>query len=177
MATFYVEKIARVTKNKKRLEEFLRVKITVEGREVTIEGEGDKAYLAEQVIEALDLGFPYSQALTLAKEEDVMLHKVNLKEYSNQKNMERVRGRIIGTQGKALRTIGNLTECYLEIKENTVGIIGDAERVRTAEEAITSIAKGTKHANVYKFLEKAKPAPTIDLKLKGRDGEEETLQQ
>ena len=34
---------------------------------------------------------------------------INIKDYSKNKNLERIRGRLIGTQGKALKTLTDLT--------------------------------------------------------------------
>ena len=65
-----------------------------------------------------------------------------------------------------MRTLSNLTNCYLEIKDNEVGIIGNPENIKTATEAIISMIKGSKHGNVYSFLEKNKVKPIEDLGLK-----------
>ncbi len=159
------EKIIRITRNRKKLEKLLNVKISNRGKEVFIEGEAENEYLAEKVIDALNFGFPYSDAI-LIKTNDYIFEKINIKDYSRNKKLEVVRARIIGKQGKALKTLSKLTKCFLELKDNEIGIIGLPEDIKNAEEAIISLSKGAKHGNVYSFLERNQTKPIIDLGLK-----------
>lgn len=159
------EKIIRIIKNKDNLERELNVKIEINGKEVNISGIPEEEYIAEKVIEALDFGFPFSNALDI-KKDDFLFEILNIKEYTNQKDFERVRGRVIGKDGKALKTISNLSNCNVELSGNKLGIIGDAEGIRNVEEACKLLIKGSKHANVYAYLEKHKVEPIIDLGLK-----------
>lgn len=160
------EKIIRIIKNKPGLERELDVKIGINGKEITLTGKPEKEYLAEKVIEALDFGFPLSNALSIAKE-DVLFEILNIKEHTTQKDFERVRGRIIGKDGKALKTICDLSNCHIELSGNKLGIIGEAECMRNAEEACKLLIKGSKHANVYAYLEKHnQQQPLLDLGLK-----------
>jgi ribosomal RNA assembly protein len=168
MIKLIVDKITRITKNRKKLEEVLNVEIINRGKEVSIEGEAKDEFIAEKVIDALNFGFPYSAAIEI-KTEDLVLDILNIKEYTNQKNLERVRGRVIGRGGKTLKTLSNLTNCYLELKENRVGIIGEPEFIKNAQEALISLIKGSKAANVYAYLEKHRPEPLVDLGLKDPD--------
>ena len=161
------EKLPRITKNRRRLQEKLNVRITNRGKEVKIEGTPEDEYIAEKVIDALNFGFEYSAAVQI-KEEDFTFEILNIKEYTKRQNLKMVRARIIGTQRKALNTIEQLTECKLELKDNQVGIIGPVESIENAQTAIISIIHGAKQSNAYKFLEKNKPQPIIDLGLKER---------
>ena len=165
MIKLIIDKLARITKNRKKLEEILNVIIIHRGTEVYIDGEPEDEYVAEKVINALNFGFPFSVAIEI-KKEDLMFEVLNIKHYTNQKNLARVRGRIIGAKGKTIKIISELSNCYLEIKDNKVGIIGEPEFIKNAQEAIISIAKGTKQANVYNYLEKHRPEPLVDLGLK-----------
>jgi len=159
------EKIARIIKGKKKLEKELNVKLLIHGKEVEIEGEPEDEYVAEKVIEALEFGFPFSVAL-LIKEQDFMFEALNIKDYTKRKDLEKIRARIIGTKGKTLRTLLELTKCHFEIKDNQVGIIGEPEYMRNSQEAMISLIHGAKHANVYSFLEKHQVKPVLDLGLK-----------
>jgi len=67
METIYCEKLPRILKNKKRLETALQVKITNQGQDVTIQGTPEAEYVAEKVIDALNMGFPYSISLMIKK--------------------------------------------------------------------------------------------------------------
>ena len=165
MKQIYSEKLPRILKNKKRLESVLKVKITNKGQEISIDGKPEDEYIAEKVIDALNFGFPFSNAL-LIKEQDHMFEIINLKDHTKRTDLQRIRARIIGTQGKTLKTLCTLTKCCFELKDNEVGIIGDPECIENAQQAITSIIKGSKQSNVYKFLESHQPEPVVDLGLK-----------
>lgn len=165
MIKLIVEKLARITKNRKKLEAVLDVKIENRGTEIYIEGLPENEYTAEKVILALDFGFPYSVAIEV-KTEDLAFQSLNIKDYTNQKNLPRVRGRIIGAGGKTLKTISTLSNCYMELKDNKIGIIGEYESLKYAEEALILLIKGTKTGNVYAYLEKHHPEELIDLGLK-----------
>ena len=165
METIICEKIQRITKNRARLEKALGVKITNKGKDVIIDGAPEDEYFAEKVIVALDFGFPFSIAL-LVKDEDNILETLNIKDYTKKKDLKMVRARIIGTKGKALRTLNELTKCHFELKDNQVGIIGEPEYIKNAQEGMISLIRGAKWANVYAFLEKHQVKPILDLGLK-----------
>jgi len=165
METVICEKPARIIKNRERLERELKVKIMNKDGEITIDGSPEDEYFTEKVITALDFGFPFSVAL-LIKTEDFMFETLNIKDYTRKKDLERVRARIIGTKGKTLRTLNELTKCYFELKDNRVGIIGEPEYIKNAQEGMISLIRGAKWANVYAFLEKHQVKPIIDLGLK-----------
>lgn len=165
MKTLIIEKLARIIKNKKKLEESLKIKITNRGKEVTIRGDPENETQATRVIEALNFGFPYIEAMRII-EEDLLFETVNIKDYTNKANLERIRGRVIGQGGKTLKVLSDLTGCGLELKENKVGIVGEAENLKRASEALISIIKGSKQGAVYKELENNMPHPIDDLGLK-----------
>jgi len=165
MKKLLIEKLPRITKNRKKLETKLNVKITNRGKEVYIEGKPEDEHIAEKVVDALDFGFSFSKAITI-KEEDFEFEKFNIKDYTKRKDLERIRARIIGTKGKTLQTLSNLTKCGLELKDNWVGIIGPPENLKNAQEAIVSIIQGSKQGNIYSYLEKHQIKPVGDLGLK-----------
>lgn len=159
------EKIPRIVKNKKKLEIELNVKIRNRGKETFIEGEPEEEFIAEKVIEALNFGFPFSTALEI-KRDNSIFEIINIKEYTPKKNLGLIRARIIGTKAKTLKTLSELTKCAFELKENYIGIIGPAEEIKNAQNAVIMIIQGTKQSNVYKYLEKHQPKPILDLGLK-----------
>ena len=165
MKKILLDKVARIIKNKKRLEKILKVKITNRGKEVFIEGGSENEYTAEKVIDALNMGFPFGTAISI-KEDNFSFEILNIKDYTKRKDLERVRARIIGKGGKTLKTLHELTKCYFELNNNNVGIIGDSEHIKNAEGAVVAIIKGAKQSNVYSFLEKHQPEKVIDLGLK-----------
>lgn len=166
MKKIICDKIIRIIKNRKKLEEILNVKINNSGNEVSIEGEPHEEYIAEKVIDALNFGFPYSTAISI-KTEDKIFETINIKEYAKG-NLERVRGRIIGKNGRVLKNLTNLTDCDLELKDNHIAIIGKDEEIERTIKAIISLLYGTKHSAVYGMLEKADREPIYDFKLKDK---------
>ena len=171
MKSLICEKIARIIKGKQKLEKELNVKIFIRGKEVDVEGNPEDEYIAEKVIEALNFGFHFSIAI-LIKEEDCIFEILNIKDYTKRKDLESIRARIIGKEGKTLRTLNQLTHCYFELKDNNVGIIGNGENIKIANEALISLLQGSKQANVYSFLEKHQPQQILDLGLKEKKKKE-----
>jgi len=155
MKQIFSEKIPRILKNKKRLEEILNVKITNKGREIFIHGEPEDEYFAEKVIDALNFGFPFSVAI-LIKKEDLILEIINIKDYTKRKDLDRIRARIIGKEGKTLKILTQLTNCHFELKDNEVGIVGPPEEIKNGQESIISIIRGAKQSNVYNFAKRKK---------------------
>lgn len=165
MIKLICNKLPRITKNHKRLEDNLGVKITTRGKEVYVNGNPEAEYEAEKIIEALEFGFPYSTVLLL-KDGEYIFEIINIKHYTTRKDLARIKGRIIGAKGKTLKTLSHLTKCYFEIKDNCIGIIGDPEYIKNAQEAIIHLIKGAKQANIYSYLEQHQPEPIFDLGLK-----------
>jgi ribosomal RNA assembly protein len=165
MKKLICEKAGLIIKNRIQLTEALNVEITNRGKEIYIDGHPEEEYFAEKVIDAINFGFSVSTAL-LIKKEDLIFEILNIKEHTTRKDLERIRGRIIGKEGKALKVLTTLTGCFFEMNENQIGIIGSPECIQNAQDACISIIKGSKHANVYCHLEKNRPEKVYDLGLK-----------
>ena len=164
METIYCKKLPRIIKNKKRLESVLGVKITNRGKEVTISGKPEAEYIAEKVIGALNFGFPFTAAMQL--KEGFVFEIINIKDHTKRKDLERIRGRIIGTGGRTLKTLHDLIKGNLEIQDNRIGVICPPENMKVAQEAIVGLVKGAKQGNVYGFLERNQIRDIDDLGLK-----------
>ena len=121
MRKIILDKIIRVVKARKKLEKELGIKLTFNGKELTIEGKPEEEYVAEKVLEAINFGFAIDAALMI-KEEELTFEILNIKDYTKRNDLERIRGRIIGTNGKTKSTLINLTECFIEIKDNKVTV-------------------------------------------------------
>ena len=165
MIKLIVNKLPRIIKSKKKLEQILNIKITNRGKEISLSGKPEDEYIAEKVIEALNFGFPFSNAI-LIKEQGFVFEILNIKKHTRRRDLKRIRARIIGKKGKTLSTLSQLTKCYFELKDNRVGIIGDPEYIENAQEAVIQLIKGSKQGNVYSYLEKHQVKPIIDLGLK-----------
>jgi ribosomal RNA assembly protein len=141
---------------KRQIEEATKTKIDVKSDEgdVFIRGEDSiLLYSAREIIRAVGRGFNPEIAMLLLKQE-YSLEMVNLRELVDEQHMMRLKGRVIGADGKARKNIEFLTETYISIYGKTIGIIGESENVVVAKRAIESLISGSNHASVYKWLEK-----------------------
>lgn len=143
---------------KKDLEGQTKSKITIDSKEgdVFITGKDSLGlFAAREVVKAIARGFNPEIAQLLLKQ-DYVIEIVNITEYSDKKNhIQRMRGRVIGADGKARTTIENLTETYIVIYGKTIAVIGTNERAMLARRAVETLLDGSTHASVYKWLEKA----------------------
>lgn len=167
MIRITLDKIKEIRKYQKKLEKELKVTIGFHGEEIVIEGEGEDEYIAQKVIEAIDFGFSINKALKI-KKEDFIFEILDIKSYTRQKNFKRVKGRVIGTGGKTIQTLSNLTNCNFEVNNNRLGIVGSPELIKNAQDAATLLIQGSKQANVYSYLERHRIKPVLDLGLKER---------
>ena len=170
METLYFKKVKELVNEKERLEKQLEVKINVQGKKVTVEGDSFKEYESLIILEAMQFGFSAKEALELLTE-DIIFRKIPIKQFTRRKNLKEVRGRIIGKEGKTKKTIEDISGCEIKINEelNQIGLIGPAEEIEEATTAITNLIRGTKRANVYRFLERinaGKKDFSTDLGLK-----------
>lgn len=142
---------------KKSIEEETKSKIKVDSKEGDIFVSGEDAlglYTAREVIKAVGRGFNPDVAKLLLKQ-DYVFEIVSLSDYvKNKGSMIRLKGRVIGKEGKARKLIENFTESYMCVYGKTIGIIGEPESASAAKQAVESLLRGSAHANVYKWLEK-----------------------
>jgi len=162
---FKKETIRKISQNKGKLEKKLKVKIQIKGQNISLSGNEFDTYIAEKVFGAVERTFPIPTALLLTNE-DYMLEDIPIKDIT-KKDVTTVKARIIGTKGKTLRTMQELSECNIVLHNNTVSILGPAEKIKDAENAVKSLIRGSKQSNVYKYLERQKKKLEIeDLGLK-----------
>jgi len=144
-------------KNIKRIEEAFNVKLSFKENNIEISSpkkDTPEEYIASKALEALSLGFNIETVVAL---EDITfcLKVIDLKGYAHGSRLSVVVGRIIGKEGKSKRVLETLSGCEIVISEHYVGIMGKAESVEIASEAIEKLIRGSEHANVFKFLEKS----------------------
>ncbi len=143
---------------KRRIEEALNVRVRVDSAnsEVRISPREGATVVnvlrARDVVRAISYGFSPERALRLLDESQV-LDVIDLKEVCrSREDMVRIKGRIIGREGKARAMIEDLTGAYLSVYDRYVAIIGDYEQVRVAREAVLMLIQGRQHRTVYNFL-------------------------
>ncbi len=149
--------IGREGSVKKEIEESTKTKLDIDSKEGDIFISGEDAlglYTAREIIKAVGRGFNPEIARLLLKPEYIF-EVVDLSEFAKSKeSMLRLKGRVIGKEGKSRRLIEELTECSISVFGKTISVIGLPESASDARRAIESLLRGSTHANVYKWLEK-----------------------
>jgi len=151
----YTERLREILKNKNKIEKELGIKLSNKGRNIFIEGPAENEYLCLRIIEAINLGFTLEKALNL-KNEETILHILNIKDITKRNDLERVRARLIGTHGKTRENIENLSDCLVSVHDNRVGIIGQVGCIEEAIISLKCLIQGSKQGNIYARLEKKK---------------------
>lgn len=153
MQTIHFPRLLEIKRNKTDLEKKLNIKIIIQGHKITIKGDILDEFEASKVLDAINFGFSAKQAISL-KDDFITLRIISIKDFTKKKNLKIVRARLIGRKGRTRRTIENLTNCEIIIKDNEIGIIGDIESIEDIITAIGSLIRGTKQSNTYRYLEK-----------------------
>lgn len=147
-------------KTKKRIEATFMIDLTIDGETGNVDikvkpNQPDVSvlFIARNMIRAIGRGFSPKNAFALINETyDLMV--VDLEEYvGRSKNAQnRVKGRIIGKEGKSRIMIEELTDCLISVYGGTVGIIGPYEMLPVAKEAVEMLINGSFHKTVWNHL-------------------------
>jgi ribosomal RNA assembly protein len=146
---------------KKNIEEKLSVELQIDSDsgDVTLtmnEKATDPSMLfkAKDVVTALGRGFSPEHAFRLVRDEDALLDMIDLRTVfgKSEADIKRVKGRIIGMNGKTRRLIEELTGTHVAVFGHTVSIIGTIEQAAVAREAVEMLVRGSMHSTVYRFL-------------------------
>ena len=146
---------------KKKVEMETGVSISVDSSEGYVEVDGTVApdpvmeLKVASYVNAIARGFAPDKAARLLRE-DIFLEVINITDYvGGRKNrVQRMRGRLIGRQGRSRETIENLTETLISIQGDTVAIIGDPVELELARSGIDMLLRGSEHSAVFHFLER-----------------------
>jgi ribosomal RNA assembly protein len=148
---------------KKSIEEKLSVELQIDSEtgDVTVvmgENVTDPSMLfrAKDVVTAVGRGFSPEHAFRLIRDEEAVLDILDLRTVfgKSEADIIRVKGRIIGMNGKTRMIIEELTDTNVAVYGHTVGIIGTLEQAQVAREAIEMLIRGSMHATVYRFLQR-----------------------
>ncbi len=159
---------------KKELELRCNVVIKIEGETGEIQiipgsesGFDDKSLRAVEIIEAISRGFSPMVAFRLLNE-DIVLLIIDLHDtvYKSSNAVTRLKGRIIGANGKSRKTIEELSGASISVYGHTVSFIGTYEETILANDAVLLLGKGRSHKVVYEMLQNARRKAKIErLKL------------
>jgi ribosomal RNA assembly protein len=150
-------------KVKQRIEERFTVELQVESESggVTIvlsEKANDPSLLfkAKDVVTAIGRGFSPEQAFRLLRNEDDIFDFIDLRAVfgRSESDIKRVKGRVIGANGKTRKLIEELTDASVVVYGHTIGFIGTFEQVDVARNAVQMLINGSQHHTVYKYLQR-----------------------
>jgi ribosomal RNA assembly protein len=150
-------------KTKHLIEEKLMVELQIESESggVTVllsEKAHDPSQLfrAKDIVLAIGRGFSPEQAFRLLRNEKEIFDFVDLRAIfgRSESDIKRVKGRVIGANGKTRRLIEELTDSSVVIYGHTIGFIGTFERVDVARNAVQMLINGSQHHTVYKYLQR-----------------------
>ncbi|RJS85503.1 RNA-processing protein [Candidatus Bathyarchaeota archaeon] len=148
---------------KREIERKLKVKLDVDSKTgevgISLEENADDPSLifrAKEVVLAIGRGFSPERAFRLLDDEDAMFEIIDLREIfgRSQSDIIRVKGRIIGKDGKTRRIIEEMSGAMISVYGHTASIIGNIEEVEIARSAIRLLIKGSPHRAVYRFLQR-----------------------
>ena len=147
---------------KKHIEDKLQVTLDIDKEgSVTIvlsENSPDPSMLlkAKDVVTAIGRGFAPDVAYRMIRNEDEIFDMIDLRLVfgRSDSDISRVKGRIIGTEGKTRKLIEELTEANVAVYGHTIGLIGSFEEVDAAHNAVQMIIEGCEHHTVYRYLQR-----------------------
>jgi ribosomal RNA assembly protein len=148
---------------KERIEKQLHIEIGVDSEtgDVTLTlspnaEDPSVLFRAKELVTAIGRGFAPERAFRLLQDDEALLEVIDLREIFGRSlsELERLKGRIIGQEGKTRRIIEELTDAEVSVYGHTVSIIADAEEMDIAREAVKMLLQGRQHSSVYRFLHK-----------------------
>ncbi|MBI2542813.1 MAG: RNA-processing protein [Candidatus Aenigmarchaeota archaeon] len=153
------ERIALLRKTKgwkEDIKKFLDVNVEI-GEDIAVSGDVLQVIRVKEIFRAFGRGFTFKDSLDLLDDEYV-LYVITISEFAGKsKNRQTtLKGRIIGEGGKTKTMIEKYTNVKIAVYGKTVSMIGKAEGIIIAKEAIEMLLYGGKHATVYRFLEDKK---------------------
>jgi len=111
-------------------------------------------FRAKEVVTAIGRGFSSEKAFILLEDEEATLTVIDLRELvgRSQADMKRLKGRVIGQNGKTRQIIEELTEAKISVYGHTISILGPLDQAEVAKEAVYMLLEGSQHRTVYRFL-------------------------
>ena len=113
-------------------------------------------FKAKDTVTAIGRGFSPEHAFRLLRNDDAIFDLIDLRLLfgRSDSDIKRVKGRIIGANGKTRRLIEELTDASVVVYGHTIGLIGTFERVDVARNAVQMLIDGSQHHTVYKYLQR-----------------------
>ena len=142
---------------KTQLEEQTKTTINIDSKEGDVQLVGKDSvnlFILKDIVRAVARGFNPEIAMRLLKP-DYVLELLTLSDYAkNKEQMLRIKGRVIGKNGKARATIEEFTDTNISVYGKTIAVIGFCDNVAVCKKALESLLTGSPHSSVFKWLEK-----------------------
>ncbi|MDV0443116.1 KH domain-containing protein [Methanorbis rubei] len=160
--------IGKHGETRKTLEKMLNVTLEVDSKDGIVVIENEEDALAEirsmEVIKAIGRGFSPERARKLLEDDDMILDLIDISDDADTpQKLARVRGRIIGRDGKAREQIENMTGTFVSVYGKTIGIIGMPDQVNDAHTAVLMLISGSDHNAVFNFLDRKKKEAKMNV--------------
>jgi len=160
--------IGKGGETRRNLEKTLNVNLDIDSETGLITVTNEEDTLAElnsiKVIKAIGRGFSPKRAKKLLEDEDMILDLIDISDIADTPaKLARVRGRIIGKEGRAREQIENMTGAILSVYGKTIGIIGLPDQTDDARAAVNMLINGSDHNTVFNFLDKKRKEAKQDI--------------
>jgi ribosomal RNA assembly protein len=111
-------------------------------------------FRAKEIVTAIGRGFAPDHAFRLLDDDEIMFEMIDLRETVGRSpsDLKRLKGRVIGKEGKTRRIIEELSEANISVYGHTISIIGYPDQSAIAREAVRMLIRGSLHGTVYRFL-------------------------
>jgi ribosomal RNA assembly protein len=142
---------------KKQIEKKMNVRLEIDSKEGDVIISGDDSisvFETIDVVKAIGRGFNPKVAELLFKE-GYTFNLMNIQDFvgRSKKDVMRMKGRVIGREGKSRSVIEHATDTSIVVYGKTIGIIGKLENVSIARQALEMLLEGSPHGNVFKWLD------------------------
>lgn len=120
-------------------------------------GDPLKTLRVAEMVKAIGRGFSPENAFTLLHDDFLLFEVISLS-HLTPKMLNRVKGRVIGRNGRTRLAIENLAEVKISVYGKTISLIGYSHNIQAAHGAISMLIQGLPHSAVYSSLDKKRRA-------------------
>ncbi len=147
---------------RRSLEEAANVKLEIDSQsgDVTVEWEPEQTDPVQMmklpdIIKAIGRGMSPKKAIKLLDDE-VFFQIFDMRDWVGKQHLQqkRMRGRLIGSEGKIRKFIESNSGCEMAVYGSTVVLIGDEDGLPLASNAVERILRGAEHSTVVKGMER-----------------------
>ncbi len=147
---------------RKKIEHITQTSLDIDSKsgEIMIEesnGDSLSVWKAKDMVKAIGRGFAPKKALSL-QNSNYYFYLIDLHDFLGQspKKLKRMKGRVIGKEGKMRNFIEKSTKTYMSVYGKSISLIGTLGEIEVAKEAIKMLLGGAAHSTVVNFINRKK---------------------